>query len=71
MGRERVDKNSALLQNPNSPMDSPMGTLTLKKNERPRESVASGGSLDTTNTMEMSIRQVVEVKKMTSLPRKK
>jgi hypothetical protein len=67
VGRERVPKNVDLFKN--SPNSAAGGTLT--RNLNPRESTLLPSLLDETNTMEMSIRQVVEVKKMTStFPRK-
>lgn len=61
VGRERVPKDADFLKQNNSPM----GTLTIRKPDN-RESMFPDLTMDETNTMEMSIRQVVEVKKMTS-----
>ena len=59
VGRERVPKDSDFLTG-----NSPRGTVTLSRPDPTRQSVAP--DMDDTNTMEMSIRQVVEQKKMTS-----
>ena len=60
VGRERVAKDADFLRH-NSPVEG--GTLVMRKPDPARESLMP--DMNETNTMEMSIRQVVEVKKMT------
>ena len=58
VGRQRIPKDSEFLQ-----QDSPKGTLVFNKPDPTRESIMPDA---TTEFMDMSIRQVVELKKMTS-----
>ena len=59
IGRQKISKNSEFLQqkSPNN------GNLIFKKNDPTRDSIMPDTTMD---YMDMSIRQVVDIKKMTS-----